>query len=80
LSFRTEEETKELLDQIAASMDRNRNWVINDAIAGYVDLYKWQAKEVEKGAADIKAGRTLTTEQVHARILKRHVAKTAKRK
>jgi predicted transcriptional regulator len=80
LSFRTEEETKELLDQIAASQDRNRNWVINEAIASYVDLYKWQTEEIEKGAADIKAGRTLTTGQVRARILKRHAAKTAKRK
>ena len=41
ISFRTEEKVREELDRIARSLDRSRNWVINEAIANYIDLHKW---------------------------------------
>ena len=67
VSLRTEESTVERLDKIAASMDRNRNWVINDAIASYIELHDWQAAETQKGIADTHAGRTITTDELRAR-------------
>ena len=66
LSFRTEEATRDKLDKIAAANDRNRNWVINEAIAAYVDLYQWQLEEIDKGIADTDAGRSYSLEDVRA--------------
>jgi len=71
LSFRTEEETREALDRVAAHLDRNRNWVINLAIRDYLDLQEWQLREIDKGIADRKAGRVHTTEELLAHFKNR---------
>lgn len=72
LSFRTEESTREELDQIAKSIDRNRNWLINEAIENYLELYKWQMNHIEEGIRASDEGRTYSTEQVRAMLSKRH--------
>jgi predicted transcriptional regulator len=71
LSFRTEEETREALDRVAAQMDRNRNWVINQAIQDYLNLQAWQSEQIEKGIADREAGRVHSHEEVVTRFKKR---------
>lgn len=45
------------LDQIAAGVDRSRNWIINEAVEQYLEVYEWQEqrirerlKKAEKGA------------------------------
>ena len=71
LSFRTEETTRDKLDRIAESLNRNRNWVINEAIAAYLDLHRWQMEHIEQGLRDIEDGRTYSTSQVRARLAKK---------
>jgi predicted transcriptional regulator len=71
LSFRTEEETRDDLDRLAESLDRNRNWVINQAITAYLDLHRWQMKHIEQGIRDIEEGRIYSTAEVRARLAKR---------
>jgi len=68
LSFRTEESKCSELDKLAKSMDRDRSWVINEAIDSYLELHRWQLERIEKGIAASKAGRTLSTEEVLQRI------------
>jgi predicted transcriptional regulator len=77
LSFRTQETIREQIDKIAAALDRPRNWVINDAIANYIELHNWQLEQIREGERDIKEGRSYTTPQVRAR-LQRHMAKHSK--
>lgn len=74
LSFRTEEKTREQLDRIAESLDRNRNWVVNDAIEAYIDIHRWQLEHIEQGIRDTKAGRTFSSTEARARVIK-HMAK-----
>ena len=71
VSLRTEEEIIQTIDQIAESLDRNRNWIINEAIKNYLELHHWQVEQVRKGIADAEAGRTLSHEEVKDRIMKR---------
>jgi predicted transcriptional regulator len=78
MSVRTDEAIVEKLDQIAESLDRNRNWVINDAISKYIEMHEWQLSEMKKGRADTDAGRTISTDELRARIAKRHAARTKK--
>jgi predicted transcriptional regulator len=68
ISFRTEESKCSELDKLAESMDRDRSWVINEAIDSYLELHRWQLERIEKGIAASKAGRTLSTEEVLQRI------------
>jgi predicted transcriptional regulator len=44
LTFRTEEVTRSELDQLANKLNRNRCWVINEAIKSYLELYRWQVE------------------------------------
>ncbi len=71
LSFRTEEEKRDQLDRLAESLDRNRNWVINEAIDAYLDLHKWQLEQIERGIRDTQEGRVYSTAQVRARLAKK---------
>ena len=40
--------TQRKLDQIAAEFDRSRNWLINEAIEQYLDVYDWQEKRIRE--------------------------------
>jgi predicted transcriptional regulator len=70
LSFRTEEQIKEKLDQAAKAQYRNRNWVINEAIQAYLDLHQWQLAEIDAGIADSNAGKDYTTAELRTRLRK----------
>jgi predicted transcriptional regulator len=77
-SVRTEEETRNQVDQIAGSLDRNRNWVINEAIQNYLELHQWQLQKIKRGLEDVKAGRTTSHEEVFARIERRQKSRAVK--
>lgn len=36
------------LDIIAASEDRSRNWLVNQALNQYIDLYEWQTGRIQE--------------------------------
>lgn len=38
--------TQKKLGKIAASLDRSRNWLINQAVEQYLELYDWQTEQI----------------------------------
>ena len=44
------------LEKIAASMDRSRNWLINQAVELYLDLYDWQAEHIKQRLHEAEHG------------------------
>jgi len=71
LSFRTAETTRDTLDEIAKSLDRNRNWLINQAIENYLELHRWQIEHIEQSIRHTDAGgRTYSTGEVRSRLAK----------
>jgi len=79
LTLRTDDEVAHKLTQIAESMNRNRNWIINEAINNYLELHEWRLEHVNQGMSDTDAGRTVSFDEVKARILKRHKARLKKK-
>ncbi len=79
LSFRTEESKRDQIDRIAESLDRNRNWVINEAIEKYVEMHRWQLQQIEEGIRDSDAGRTYSTQEVRRHFAKRYADAKVKR-
>lgn len=71
ISFRTEEQLRDDLDRVAGSLDRNRNWLINQALSRYLELHEWQVEQIRKGMADSDAGRTYSTAELKARLAKK---------
>lgn len=63
------------LDQLAAQQGRDTSALIVEAIERLVDYDEWFVREVEKGLADVEQGRTLSHEEVGARLGKYLAAK-----
>lgn len=53
LSFRTQDETKQRLDAIAQQQNRDRSFIINQAIDYYLSLYDWQVKHIMQGVEQV---------------------------
>lgn len=66
ITFRTEQAKREALDKIAQFMDRDRSYVLNEAIENYLDLYEWQIREIEAGLAEADAGEFASDAEVEA--------------
>lgn len=66
VTFRTNEETIRELDAIAAMSDRDRSYLLNEALDGFLELRRWQLEDVDKGIAEADAGLFATEEEVTA--------------
>lgn len=51
VSFRTEESTKQKLDFLATQQNRDRSYIINQAIDYFLELNEWQMAHIEQGVA-----------------------------
>jgi predicted transcriptional regulator len=70
ITFKTESQKRQFLDEIAAEMDRDRSYILNEAINNYLELHRWQVKQLEKGVAVAEAGDFSTEEEIQAAIAK----------
>ena len=64
ISFRLESAKVAALDALAGSLDRDRSYLLNEAVQAYLDLQQWQLDEIHAGLADADAGRVID----HARM------------
>lgn len=55
-TVRLNEELAEQLDALAASLDRPRSWVIEQAIAQYLQEQAWQVQAIEEALDDLNSG------------------------
>ncbi|WP_026736174.1 CopG family ribbon-helix-helix protein [Fischerella sp. PCC 9605] len=65
ITFRLDSEKRALLDKIAAGLDRDRTYILNEAVDIYLDLYQWQVAEIEAGIKEADAGDFATDEEVN---------------
>ena len=66
ISFRIAAEKVEELDVLARSMDRDRSYLMNEAVEQYLEEQRRFRAMVEEGRQDFREGRFLTHEQVEA--------------
>ena len=66
ITFRLDNEKRVILDNIASGLDRDRTYVLNQAIDLYLEVYQWQIAEIEAGVAEANAGDYATDEEVQA--------------
>jgi predicted transcriptional regulator len=65
ITVRISNETQKKLDQVAESFDRSRNWLINEAIDNYLEVYEWQKKRIKQRLKMAeKGGKLIKGEQV----------------
>jgi len=68
ISFRADAQKIDALDSLAAAQDRPRSYLINEAIANYIQLHVYQDALVRKGLEDMRRGRVVSHEQVVKRL------------
>ena len=66
VTFRMDDEKLQVLDTLATAMDRDRSYLINEAVDNYLAVKQWHADEVKKAIAEADAGEFATDEEVCA--------------
>jgi predicted transcriptional regulator len=66
ITFRLDEGKRELLDQIATGLDRDRSYVLNSAIDLYLEVHQWQVAEIQQAIVEADAGDFATDAEVEA--------------
>jgi predicted transcriptional regulator len=65
-SVRLDTETVTFLDELARSEERDRSYLIRQAISNYVELRRWQIEETRKAIKEADAGLFLSDEETAA--------------
>ena len=69
ISITLKDRNAERLEKLAASMDRSRSWLVNDALEQYLEHQDWMDMKTEEAIMDIEAGSKLIPhDQVMARF------------
>jgi predicted transcriptional regulator len=68
LTVRVESQTRESIDAIAEATNRDRSFVINEALSAYIDVYRWQVEHIHAAIREADAGRFVPDAEVRRRI------------
>jgi len=74
-TVRTDPEIVHQLDHMADSLDRSRNYLVNQAIKEYLQTHAWQIEKVTQGMAAADRGELVEHDQLMQEIEKMIVEK-----
>jgi predicted transcriptional regulator len=66
VTVRLGKEAVEFLDTLGKSLDRDRSYLIKEAVDSFISLHRWQIEEVKKALAEAKAGDFASEQEVEA--------------
>lgn len=75
ITFRLNAQDARELDAVAASLDRDRSWVLSEAVRAYLELQRWQVRQVQEGVRQADAGLFVSDEE-----MRRTVARLTRKK
>jgi RHH-type transcriptional regulator, rel operon repressor / antitoxin RelB len=70
VTLRLDRDKIALLDQLAQSDDRDRTYLIKNAIDGYLQMRQWQLDEIRKAITEADAGDFVPQEEMQALFAK----------
>lgn len=71
VTFRLDAQRRRALDAIAAGLDRDRSYVLNEAIGNYLEVHQWQAEHIKEGLRQADAGQFAKDADVAAAFRRR---------
>ena len=66
LTIQLDVERRAELERVAEVLGRERDAVIDEALANWLDLQAWQTREIEAGLADAEAGNFASDGEIEA--------------
>ena len=79
LTVRMDDDRLKSLDKVAEGLDRDRTYVVTQAIDAYLDVHKWQVAYIEAALREAQAGDFASTAEV-GRTFTRLRGRSGKRK
>jgi predicted transcriptional regulator len=64
ITFRIDSSKKVAIDALAQGINRNRSYILNEAVNAYLEMYQWQIEEIQKGIAEADAGDFASDEEI----------------
>jgi len=58
ISFRIDSDQVAALDALAGVLDRDRSYLLKEAVRSYLDVQKWHLQQIQAGIRDAQAGKT----------------------
>jgi predicted transcriptional regulator len=65
MTVRVEPRTRKALDGIATALDRDRTYVVNQALEAYIDVHQWHIEHIQQGLREAKAGKFASDAEVN---------------
>jgi predicted transcriptional regulator len=59
ISFRLDSEKVDALDVLAKALDRDRTYLLNEAVSAYLDVQQWQMEHITASIKQADAGRLI---------------------
>ena len=56
ITVRVEPEMRTALDSLATALDRDRSYVIKEALSAYIETHRWQVEHIRQGLREAEAG------------------------
>jgi predicted transcriptional regulator len=68
VSFRLDAGKLRDLDGLAELLDRDRTYLLNEAVSAYLDVQRWHVEQIKAGLREADAGRLLDQREVRKRV------------
>ena len=66
VSVRLDREHRKELDKVASRLERDRSYIVNEAVGSYLARLRWEEEHVKESLREARAGKFATDEQVEA--------------
>jgi predicted transcriptional regulator len=70
VTVRLEADKVAFLDELAKNFDRDRSYLIKEALDSSIALHRWQIEEIHKGIAEADAGSFVPHDEVERLLAK----------
>ena len=64
LSFRLDTDKAGALDALAVALDRDRSYLLNEAVTAYLDVQHWHIEQIKTGLRQADGGRLVDHAEV----------------
>ncbi len=68
ISFRISKLKVETLGRLATALDRDRSYLLNEAVEQYLEVYEYHCKHIQEGLEQADRGQLVSDEVAQARI------------
>lgn len=72
ISFRLDVDKISALDDLAKALDRDRTYLLNEAVSAYLDIQEWQVEHIKSSIRQADAGKLIDHEEVKNMARKWH--------